>query len=66
MAQWAEQSFPVPEVRGSNPVFTIYCTEKTKIKKKVAQNDPLKKLMLEQKVKVVKNFGLEIIIKARP
>ena len=49
MAQWAEQSFPVPEVRGSNPVFTIYCTEKTKIKKKVSQNDPLKKLMLEQK-----------------
>ena len=46
VAQLVEQSLPIPEVRGSNPVsgeifywtFTVNCFEKTKIKKKEAGN----------------------------
>ena len=42
VAQLVEQSLPIPEVRGSNPVisknlyrtFTVNCIENTKIKKK--------------------------------
>ena len=42
MAQFVEQSFPIPEVCGLNPVihknlcrtFTVNCIEKTKIKKR--------------------------------
>ena len=48
VAQLAEQSLPIPEVRGSNLVigknvyiehlFTVNCIEKTKIKEKEAVN----------------------------
>ena len=47
MAQLVEQSLPIPEVRGLNPVigkylyiehlFTVSCVEKTKIKKNEAE-----------------------------
>ena len=45
VAQLAEGSLPIPEVRGSNPtfgefeehLFTVNCIEKTKIKKKEAE-----------------------------
>ena len=48
VAQLVERSLPLPEVRGSNPVlgknlystFTVNCIEKTKIKKKEAENGP--------------------------
>ena len=48
VAQLVEQLFPIPEVRGSNPViskklywiFTVNCIQKTKIKKKEAGNGP--------------------------
>ena len=46
MAQLAERSRPIPEVRASNPdngkflynIYILYCIEKTKEKKKVAGN----------------------------
>ena len=52
VAQLAERSLPIPEVRGSNPdngkfyrTFIIYCQlyciEKTKIKEKEARNGPV-------------------------
>ena len=49
MAQLVEQSVPIPEVRGLNPVigknyienlFNVNCIEKMKIKKKEAGNGP--------------------------
>ena len=48
VAQLAEQSLAIPEVRVSNPVigkylFTFNCKEKTKIKKKGGRYSPFKK-----------------------
>ena len=49
VAQLVELSLPIPEVQVSNPVigkiyiehlFTFSCIEKTKIKKKEAENGP--------------------------
>ena len=51
VAQLVEQSLPIPEVQGSNPVIgkiyiehllTVNCIEKTEIKKKEAGNGSLK------------------------
>ena len=55
MAQLERWLLPTPEVHGSNPAiaknyiencFNFNCTEKTKIKKKEAGNDPLKMIVL--------------------
>ena len=51
MTQLVEQSVPIPEVRGLNPdigkilyiTFNVNCIEKTKIKKKEAENGPFLK-----------------------
>ena len=54
VAQLVERLLPTPEVRGSNPVifkiyiehlFAVNCIEKTKIKKKEAENGPFKKVL---------------------
>ena len=47
VAQLVEQSLPIPEVHGSNPVigkFTVNFIEKTKRKRKEADSGPFKKL----------------------
>ena len=62
VAQLVEQLLPIPEVRGSNSVigktlfiywtfvFCRLCIEKTKIKKKEAENGPLLRLDTEPHV----------------
>ena len=48
VAQLVERLLPIPEAHGLNPVigknlywiFTVNCIEKTKIKKKEAENGP--------------------------
>ena len=74
VAQLVEQSLPIPEVRGSNPVigkklFTYLtfvccqlCIEKTKIREKEAGNGPfLKKVIISPKS--LSHFIMRLLLK---
>ena len=74
VAQLVERLLPIPEVYGLNPVFgknlywtfTVNCIEKTKIKKKEAENCPFIKILKRNHEwgKVVLNlFTFKVILK---
>ena len=76
MAQLVEQLLLTPEVRSSNPVIgkllyrtfnclsTVNCIEKTKIKKKEAENGPFfkKKIMRKKMTCLAHKTHLETVI----
>ena len=72
VAQLVERLIPIPEAPGLNPVigknlywiFTVNCFEKTKIKKKEAENGPFlkKKIMRKKMTRLAHKTHLETVI----